>query len=210
MQQYGEIRSARTEIYLKSFGLSGNLKPDYFVKESEREWAEEKWEHCTDRKRVIFSMKGSNKLKIWPRMKELRKKLEKDGVMIIDLDEGRIRMDEEEDKYRYTFRKAAALVSTCDLVISPDSGISNLAGALDIPVVTIFSNRNGANFSKMYNSMIPVQGDCPFQDGKNYCDFFLPCINSGGPHRSKEEIKIPECMKRLTVNTVYKKIKYKE
>ena len=210
MQQYGEIRSARTEIYLNSFGLSGDLKPDYFVKESEKEWAEGKWERCTDRKRVVFSMRGSNKLKIWPRMKELRKKLEKDNVMIIDLDEGRIRMDEEEDKYHYTFRKAAALVSTCDLVISPDSGISNLAGALDIPVVTIFSNRNGANFSKMYNSMIPVQGDCPFQEGKNYCDFFMPCINSGGPHRSKEEIRIPECMKRLTVNIVYKKIKYKE
>ena len=100
--------------------------------------------------------------------------------------------------------KSAAMVATSDLVISPDSGISNLAGALDKSVITIFSNRNKDNFMKMYKSMVGIQGDCSYNE-KNYCDFFVPCLGAG-PHRSKENIKIPECLKRLKVETIYEKV----
>ena len=95
-------------------------------------------------------------------------------------------------------------MSTAKLVVSPDSGISNLAGALNIPVVTIFSNRNGKNFEKMFDSMIPIQGDCPHRE-ENYCDFFCPCFGEG-PHRAKENIRVPDCLKRLEMEEVYKKV----
>jgi len=198
MQKYGGIRSARTEIYLNALGWVNNMNftPDYFVTDEEADWAKEVWnKYPSSLKRVVLSSKGSNKLKIWPQMKELKDKLA--GVALIDI--------ETNSGYKYSFREVAALISQADLVISPDSGISNLAGSLNIPVVAIFSNRNKENFEKMFTSMIGIQGECPFQDDKNYCDFFVPCFGSG-PHRSKENIDVPKCLKNLSLDKVMDRI----
>jgi len=55
--------------------------------------------------------------------------------------------------------------------------------------------------------MMGLQGECPYRK-ENYCDFFCPCINDGtGPHRQKENIRIPDCLKRLKMETVYKVVK---
>jgi len=97
-------------------------------------------------------------------------------------------------------------VSQANIVVSPDSGVSNLAATLDIPVVTIFSNRNKANFEKMFNTMVGVQGDCPNRK-ENYCDFFVPCLGTGA-HRPKENIRIPDCMLRLSSGKVLKAFNY--
>jgi ADP-heptose:LPS heptosyltransferase len=146
------------------------------------------------KRRILVVPKGSNKLKEWPDMNCLIKKLYEHGLGVIALNGAK-------EKYKHTFRRAAALVAVSDLVISPDSGISNLAGALNIPAITIFSNRNGENFKKMFKSMIPIQGDCPHRE-KNYCDFFCPCFGSG-PHRAKENIRIPDCLKKLKMKKIY-------
>lgn len=206
MQEHGHIQSARTEIYLDILGLNkSNLKPDYFVTEEERAWAEEMWNKFIKIKRAISKEKrekriacvhkGSNKLKCWPHIQSLVTKLWTEGYAVLSLDRNR----------KWSFRKAAALVATADLVISPDSGISNLAGTLDVPVVTIFSNRNGKNFSKMFKSMIPIQGHCPHRE-KDYCDWLAPCFG-GGAHRTKENIRVPDCLEKLKVKEVYDMIK---
>jgi len=199
MREFGEIRSARTEIYLNTIGLDGSLKPYYFVTDEEREWAETIWPNSR-RPRIAMVMKGSNKLKVWPHMRALFDKLSKrknGGSVYIVYD--------DDDNAPHSFREAAAIVSTADFVISPDTGISNLAGTIDIPVLTIFSNRNGKIFEKMFDSMISIQGHCPFYDDKNYCDFFVPCMG-GGPHRAKENIDIPECLKRLSLEEMLEKV----
>lgn len=201
MQKYGEIRSARTEIYLDILGLpKDNLKPDYFVTEEEKGQAEEIWSRIKKagkKKRIVCVGVGSNKLKRWPLAQDLFTELRSKGYGVLRID--------EDGKARWPFRGAAALVATADLVISPDSGISNLAGALDIPAITIFSNRNKNSFEKMFETMIGVQGDCPHKK-ENYCDFFCPCLGSG-PHRAKENIKVPDCLKRLEVEEVYERAK---
>ena len=206
MREFGTIRSARTEIYLDIFGLpKDNLKPDYFVTDREKSWAEEAWNHWAKlagalgkKKRIIYVHRGSNKLKHWVHMQDLATRLWTEGYGVMAL-------DKENGDTEWVFRQAAALVSVADLVISPDSGISNLAGALDVPVVTIFSNRNGKNFAKMFNSMKVVQGECPDKK-ENYCDFFCPCFG-GGAHRDKENISVPNCLRGLKVEKVYQAVK---
>lgn len=196
MLKYGATKSARTEIYLDILGLDKkNLKPDYFITRDEKVWAEEQWDNDGNLKRIVMVMKGSNKLKVWPGMNELFKKLMADKKCAINV------LDDKE-KHRYSFRQAAALVATADLVVSPDTGISNLAGTLGVPVITIFSNRDGRNFAKMYKSMVVVQGHCP-HGKEDYCDWFAPCFGSG-PHRPKENIRVPDCLKGLGVGEVYK------
>ena len=111
----------------------------------------------------------------------------------------------EDRGYRFrSFRQAAAVLRFADIVVGIDSGLTNVAAAFDIPTVTIFSNRNGKVFAKMFETMFPVQGDCPFRE-KNYCDFFVPCLGRG-PHRQKENIEVPECMKRLKPERVYQEV----
>jgi ADP-heptose:LPS heptosyltransferase len=214
MQEFDEINSARTEIYLNTIDADiddiAKLKPDYFVTEEEIKWAEEKWSRMVFTgdlvgKRIVIVKEGSNKLKKWPGFSELIGKL-RAGRNVSETNSNTISdfvIDLVEEKV--SFREAAAIVATSDLVISPDSGISNLAGALNIPVITIFSNRNKENFEKMFTSMIGVQGHCPFQDDKDYCDFRCPCFGTG-PHRSKENIAVPKCLGNLTVDEVYEKV----
>jgi len=202
MQKYQQIKSARTEIYLNILGLDKHLsvghdwlKPDYHVTKDEKAVGELMWHSSKKRKRIVVIQKGSNMLKHWPHCKELVAKLKTYkawDVMVLDKDTGEV---------KYDFRKAAGIVATADLVISPDSGISNLAGTLDIPALTIFSNRNGENFKKMFPSMIPIQGFCPHKK-RDYCDFFCPCLGDG-PHRKKENKKVPDCLKRLKADVIY-------
>jgi len=140
-------------------------------------------------------------MKRWPRMRLLCETLKNRGYYIIQLD-GKIG-----DRYKYNFRQMGALIAKADLVISPDTGASNLAGALEIPVITIFSHRNGRNFAKMFKSMIIVQGKCPHLK-ENYCDYKVPCIPGIlREYRKKENVKILDCFQNLKVEKVLEEVK---
>lgn len=196
IQKYGEIITPRTKIYLDVMGIEesvfrARLKPDYFISDDEKYWAEKWW--GKERLRVGVIQRGSNMLKVWPGMNELISKLTGRVVVL--------------DKLGLGFRKVGALVGAADYIISPDTGISNLAGAVGTPVITIFGNRNGAVFKKMFDTMIPIQGNCPISHlHKDYCDFQTPCFGDA-PHRVKENIDVPGCLKNLSVDEVYEKVK---
>jgi len=131
----------------------------------------------------------------------LRKSLTNQGYCVIQLD-GKMG-----DRYKYNFRQMGALIAKADLVISPDTGASNLAGALEIPVITIFSHRNGENFAKMFKSMVVVQGECPYLK-ENYCDYKVPCISGTlQEYRKKENVKVLDCFQNLKVEKVLEEVK---
>ena len=201
LEAFDKIKSARTEIYLNMMGLKGSLQPCYVVTPQEAKWAEEQWKFAGKKARIVVIREGSNLMKIWPRMDELVKLLRDRGHAVLVLDKRN-----PEGRYIYSFRQSAALIKVADLVVSPDTGMSNLAATLDIPVVTIFSNRNGKVFAKMFKTMIPVQGDCPCLE-ENYCDFKAPCLfGELREYRKKENVEIPECLKRLPVEKVYREV----
>jgi len=189
----GRIDSARTEIYLKIAGLEcDQLKPDYFVLPSEAELATKYWNAHPGKKRIVMAKEGSNKLKCWHGMDELEHRLVAEGYAVVHP------VKEDMD-----FRHLGAVIAQADLVISPDSGPSNLAGALGVPALTLFSNRNGANFAKMFPSMIDIQGTCPYHTC-NYCDYKMTCSKTEGPYRIKENgLGEPECFQALTVDRVF-------
>lgn len=187
IQKYGRVVSPRTKIYLDLLGVTGELKPIYTVIEKEKLWAQSLFKNGVENL-VCVSREGSNFLKKWPHMDALLKKLsEKYTVYVFD-------------EKKTTFRQAAAIASIAKCVISPDTGISNVASALNVPTITLFSNRNGEIFEKMFTTMIPVQGNCPHQE-RDFCDFETPCFGMA-PHREKENIACPDCLKRLTVEKV--------
>jgi ADP-heptose:LPS heptosyltransferase/GT2 family glycosyltransferase len=192
ISQYGGIQSARTDTYLRVAGLtSKNLRPDYFVKDEEREWAKTKWEALGPTGRKIFVVpEGSNPLKTWTRAKELYEQLRKLGYRVL------LSVPE------FDFYQASALISEAELVISPDTGLSNVAGALGVPVLTLFSNRNPEPFLKMFSTMLPITGTCPLEYVSG-CDYKVPCAKTEGPYRPKEfNLGEPECFRSLTVEKV--------
>jgi len=193
ISKHGEVKTPRSKIYLDVLGIKGNIKPEYFPTKEELRWAEAEWGKSGGDHRIVVVLKGSNKLKEWSGMAKVAELLRRSGQNVKVLDKG--------GAYAYTFREACALVAKADAVVSPDSGISNVAAALDVPTVTIFSNRNGKIFAEMFKSMIPLQGNCPYLK-EGYCDFKVPCFGTG-PHRAKENIDIPACLKGLSVDRVY-------
>lgn len=200
ISKYGRIMSARTEIYLNIAGLpTDELKPDYFIDPEYAAWAVDYWKNIPEMnkssKRIVLAKEGSNKLKGWHGMDELEILLKDAGYNVI-----------VSNKEAMDFRHLAAIIGQADLVISPDSGPSNVAGALNIPVLTLFSNRNGKNFEKMFPSMVALQGVCSYADC-GYCDYKVWCSKTEGPYRAKENgLGEPECFKALTVSTVMEKV----
>jgi ADP-heptose:LPS heptosyltransferase len=193
--RFGFIKTPRTKIYLDTIGIEGNIFPKFYLTKAEIERGKEFWKGRKEF-RIVIGEHGSNMAKTWPKMlelvSELRKKMDTE-VIVLDKD------------FAGTFREVGAVLLGADLVISPDTGVSNLAAALGVTTITIFSNRNGEVFSRMFKDMVSVQGVCPYQGGKNYCDFFMPCLGEL-PHRKKENIKVLDCMESLGVATVLEKV----
>lgn len=197
-----KVTRPRTRMYLDLAGLDGELKPTYVVSPNEEQWANMIWNGNGNGTRIVMVEKGSNLMKVWPGMKPLYNKLKADGHSVLLLDGKK-----SSGSYKYSFRQAGAIVSTANLVIAPDSGISNLAAAIDKPAVTIFANRNGELFSTMFDTMIPMQGSCPIHK-ENYCGFKADCFDGElDDYLKKENIKVPQCLEKLTVERVYNKVK---
>ncbi len=191
--KYGMIKSARTEIYLKIAGLStDNLKPDYRVTQVGKSWAQRQWKN-NGKIKIFIVPQGSNPLKNWHGMQELVSILNDAYDVIVN------------DNKKYNFQSASAIVDSADLIISPETGLSNVAGALEKSIVCIFSNRRSDPFLKMFKTMYPVRGDCAFCDSG--CDYKVFCSGTEGPYRPKEfRLGEPECLRSLSVQKVLDKV----
>lgn len=185
----GGIRSSRAKLYLNIAGLpEDDFKPDIFIREDEKVWANQEWGKSP--RRVLVVPEGSNSLKHWHGMPQVAEALTKLGCNVMT------------STTKYNFAQICALISVADLVISPDTGTSNVAGSCDVPVITIFSNRNKEPFERIYPTMIGVQGKCPYNP-KNFCDYKMYCSKIEGPYRTKEQGFVePECLKALNKDVV--------
>jgi len=202
VEETGWIQKARTEMFVELVGIDADLKPDFDLTNDEIKWGKKQWEFAGDKKKIAVSIKGSNKMKEWIRFDAFIEMLERKGYAVIVLE----RMEGE--KYKYSLREAGAIINASDAVVSPDSAFSNIAGCLGIPVVTIFPNRNGKIFERMFPSMIAVQGECPHFDDRNYCDYKVPCFEGSiQDYRKKEQIKPPKCLNGLSLGKVFEALR---
>jgi len=205
--KHGEVQTPRTQAYLSLAGLKGELKPNYFVRKEEKDWAEDQWSRIGGKKqRIVLVDQGSNLMRTWPHMSELGKTLKREGFRVFEFNR-KSRGGGSHGDYPYSFRQSAAIVSCADLVVSAITGMANLAATLNIPVITIFSNENGKIFAKMFKSMIPVQGVCPHFPDKNYCGFAIPCLSGTvQTYRKYENVRIPPCMQNLSALMILNQI----
>lgn len=98
----------------------------------------------TKKARIGFQMSASSSCRMYPHMQEVSRLLWKDGNEIFLF--GRPgEMSSNETKgvvnlmsLNKTFRESCAILSTCDVVVAPDSALVHVAGALDIPCVAVY------------------------------------------------------------------------
>ncbi len=202
---HGRVLTPRTEIYLNVLGLPvDDITPEYFTTSAEDSWAQSVWLNMvrsssnphSGTKNILVSLRGSNKMKEWIHTDDLVKNYMPTLGAVIAL----------ENETRYTFRQMAALAKAADVVVSPDTGTSNVAAALGVPTVTLFGYRNGDVFEKMFPSMIIIQGQCSLHNKQGGCDFTVNCLG-GGAHRLKENIRVTDCMSSITPKRVYEIVK---
>lgn len=204
VEVYGGIKSSRAEIFLRAFGLPfDDLHPEMFVGKEELEWAEAEWGPAGT-PRMAVGVKASNLIMTWPHTQAfLRTSIDKNKEIVCRY----IELDKQiSGKFLYTFRQATALIATASLYVGPNSGFSNVAGALNIPAITLFSYRNGEVMKRMYPSMVVIQGRCSVNPSATFCDYKAPCF-PGNDYRSKENIRPPSCIQGITPERVMEEVR---
>jgi ADP-heptose:LPS heptosyltransferase len=120
-----------------------NIKPDYRVTAEEAAWAKMHLPR-NGLPRVGIQLLASAFYRNYPAMPEVMLALSKYAQVLLIGTPGQIELAQDIPNvtnlmgHRLDFRQSAALVSTCDACVSPDSVLVHLAAALDIPCVSLY------------------------------------------------------------------------
>jgi len=149
----------RTNTWLKAIGLEDSpfRKPSYFPSDDEIEKAKRIVKD--DKFTIGLGTNASVPGKTWHGFDELKKKLKpKNRVIELDRKVGGAHPGLME--YRYSLRHVGAIISLCNLIITNDSLILHLAGAMDVPCIGLFGNTNAKVMTQSYPFCVPIQGKC--------------------------------------------------
>lgn len=197
-----KVEKSRVEIFAEALGVRGyleDLKPKYYTTKKEITWAK-KFLGKSDKPLIGLVLKTAEKYRNWPieNYYKLAKKLKEDvKLVIIDLERG-YDFKDTINACGFPFRKSAAIVSQCDLIVTPDTSHLHVAAALNIPTVALFGPIDSQARCKGYSNttVITSEIDCePCWRNRN-----IPC------KQTKSTQEYSECMKKITVNKVYKAV----
>lgn len=136
------IDKTRVEIFAEALGVSKTIKKktgSYNPTEEELAWAKEFLPE-TDKPRLAISMRCAEEYRNWPISKyDSLIPLLTDKFQVIIIDHTReFSYPNTVDACGFPFRKAAAIVLSADVVLTPDTAVLHLAGSADIPTIALF------------------------------------------------------------------------
>lgn len=165
--------------------------------EEGKRWANE---NIGEGVRIGIVMKSNDPARDWPHVKEFTHGLCKAGYLPVTLDNS-MRMDTrtwdlEKDLPAVNgkhIRQAAAIIAHLDAVVTPDTGLLHVAGALGVPILGIFGSTDGTLRMREYCGH--------YTDGKKvapcaYCWYEKGCL------KDKDVRNHLICMRRLTAPMV--------
>ena len=180
------VERNRPEVFVSSCGLlDDNIpSPKIYLNEKEILWAKVYLGSVVRKGLVIgLVLKSNAKVRQWPYFKELRKELlqKYPNCTIIEISHDEP-SDWEKHKrvisvFDFKLREVAALINQCDLIVSPDTGIAHIAGALNRPTVWLFTHIDGKIRAKNYRDSFVCQ-TTPKNCLKGMpCWYEIPCGN---------------------------------
>lgn len=132
------------QLFARQAGITlTSIKPDYHVTKSERVDAIERYPD-NDLPRIGIQLLASGFYRTYPQMATVMTKLAKHAQVFLFGKPGQIELQGNIDnvfnlmEHRLNFRQSAAVISTCDVCVSPDSVLVHLSSALDVPCVGIY------------------------------------------------------------------------
>jgi len=186
----GKVIKNRASIYLEQMGLFlENKTPTYVVTNDEKVWAQE-WlvaqDYDKDRPVIGLQLDGSNVSRTYPHMEKLMGLFPEDGPQFVILDR------KIDDKYEFNMEQLGAIVEQCDIVVSPNSYVYHLAGALKKRAVMVCGSVDGEIWVEDYEKVSCVQIPCPIGE-RSRCWWTLKCL-PGRNMQEKETTRSPQCL----------------
>jgi heptosyltransferase-2 len=139
-----------TDLFGTKFGFGVKEEydrhPVYVVTDTEKVWVSEAYPRKKGVQRLAVQFKAQAMNRTYPiqRTKQVIEHFYDKGWEIMLLgDPGSLDLQSMDRLHncaanRHTFRQSAAIISTADCVLAPDSALLHVAGALDIPAVGLF------------------------------------------------------------------------
>lgn len=159
-----------------------DYKAAYYLSEEEKIWAKQETSQ-SDKPILAICTKSKEPVKNWPEANWLKliQNL-KANFFIIQL--GDDKEPSFKDTYRYagklSMRESAAILSTANYFIGPDSLLMHMANGLDIPSTIIFGGSRPVDcfgYSQNVNlSSTPQCSPCWIHEGYESCDHELKCM----------------------------------
>jgi ADP-heptose:LPS heptosyltransferase len=158
------VEKNRVEIYAEALGvreLITNLKPKYHVSEQETLEAKEFFDKnkiTKDKKTIAVVVESAEEYRSWPieKVKELMKTL-KETYNVVAISQQSTGIEGVVDIAGVTLRQMAAVVSLCDLVVTPDTGVLHFAAALEIPTIALFGPIDYRTRCKGYKNVTVIK-----------------------------------------------------
>lgn len=140
----------------------------YSVTKTERNKADLEFPRWPDRPiRVGVQMSASGSCRTYPFIGDLAVRLWREGYELFLFGKpGEMKTDEPEGIVNVmmrhkSFRESCAILSTCDVVVAPDSALAHIAGALDIPCVALYGPFPWKTRTAYAPKTFALQGMCP-------------------------------------------------
>jgi len=139
------VQKSRVEIFAEAMKVRNSIKdivPEYYIKEEEKEWAKKFLSSTvkSDKPKIAVGLRSAEEYRNWPEEynRKLFDLLSKDFELII-LDHSRKEMYKDTiDACGFELRRAIAILSQCDGLITVDTGLLHFGAALDIPTIALF------------------------------------------------------------------------
>lgn len=135
----------RTDIWCKAAGVNPSSKKPILNLMPNEILAGKKW--CDDNLgegvRVGVPLKTMSFIRNWPHTEYFIKMLHRQGYKVVTIDQGARIQDDIPALMGKPIRFVAAVIAHLDAVVSPDTGILHVAGALGTPIVGLFGSSNG-------------------------------------------------------------------
>lgn len=195
------VEKNRVEIYAEALGvrdLITDLRPRYYLSEEEKLEASSFLADKIDinKKTIGIVLESAELYRSWPevQIRELVSML-KNSYNVVLITKRKTDIQGIVSTFGNSLRQMAAIVSQCDLLVTPDTGVLHLGAALEIPTVAIFGPIDYKARCKGYKNVTVIKSDMP-------CS---PCWRNGVTKCKKtQEINAySECIKSIPVKNVY-------